>query len=500
MNQGIVSAVFGARCEVLDRGRRVSCLLRGRLRSGQTAPLAVGDRVEYALVDGGGVIERILPRERALTRAERDRSRRRAAGAPQVIVANPDQVVCVVAAREPGIDFELLDRALALARGADLAALVAVNKMDLAPVEALEPLLAPYRRAAYPVLFISAATGVGLDALRGHLAGQLSLLWGPSGVGKSTLIHALTGVDLRTGQWRTQNPRGPHTTNAIRLFPLPEGGLLADSPGFDWLPLDTLRDEPSPELTLLPEAARYARLCRFIGCHHRTEPGCAVAAAVLAGEIDAGRYARFRLLADEGEPATPPLAEVICDGDDLLFRMPDREVNRWATLRLHFLFEEDHPETAGLCEALGFPPGDTPPVWVLFQTDPAGSRLRLLAKATCAEPLPDVVAPHTEVFIRRAGGICGRAHLAAVRAYPQVWKLRKALRRTALYDPRAFWTDLKPPGDATPGPVHGGLLVFSEVQKFGPLPDLGLGLLSRHAGVWRLDCLEVGHSEDKLAR
>ena len=149
---GIVSVVYGARCEVLpagsqgpEHGKPLPCLLRGKLKR-EARTLVVGDHVEYERLDAHtGVVERILPRRNQLARSNRERPRRRAAGPPpeQVVLANPDQVVFVAAARNPGLSFQLMDRALALARAAQLPAAICVNKMDLAPEPEVLRLMRP---------------------------------------------------------------------------------------------------------------------------------------------------------------------------------------------------------------------------------------------------------------------------------------------------------------------------------------------------------------------
>src|SRR2546425_5860483 len=187
MREGIVAAVLGPRCVVLEERQAVQCVLRGKLlRSGVPFPVVVGDRVAYEPLGGDqGVVERVHPRLTELRRSTRERLRRkgerRAAGQEQVVLANAEQVVIVAAAREPGLDFSIIDRALALARASGLAPALCINKMDLADRPAIERLMAPYLRAGVPVVYVSAETGEGLDALRALLAGRVSLFWGGSG-------------------------------------------------------------------------------------------------------------------------------------------------------------------------------------------------------------------------------------------------------------------------------------------------------------------------------
>jgi ribosome biogenesis GTPase len=507
MPTGIVSVVYGGRCEVLDGLDPLPCFLRGRLKREATT-LAVGDRVEYRRLDERtGVVERILQRHSVLARSRRERPRRRASGPPpeQVVLANPDQVVFVAAARDPGLDFALMDRALALARGARLPAAICVNKMDLAPAAEIHRLMRPYERLAVPLVYASAVEGGGLEALHDLLRGRLSFFWGGSGVGKSSLIGALTGAPVRIGAWRTDNPRGPHTTNVTRLYPLPAGGLIADTPGFDWLELDTVDGAPDRVAVLLPEAAPFAPRCRFPGCTHCGEPDCAVMAAVLAGELDRLRYARFRAQAAETglapHAAIAHPADIIAADGALFFRMREGNTHVWSTFHLHQLFEPAGAERWGLLDALGVPPDASPPAWVVLQERTlAGGRAIFTGKLTAEFPIGQVVASEDEVILRERGVVKGIGRIREARLTPDPWRLRKALKGTPLYDLRAFWSDLKPPSGARMPPVHAACLAIDGAVRFDALPALAMGALTRQAVGIVLDFLEVGGSEDELAK
>lgn len=503
MPTGIVSVVHGARCEVLENGSSLPCLLRGRLKQ-VASSLVAGDRVEYRRVDAHlGVVEQVLPRRNQLARSSRERPRRRAVGAvqEQVVLANPDQVVFVAAARDPGIHFELMDRALALARQAALPAAICINKMDLAPAPEITRLLRPYERLGVPVVYVSAANRAGLDALEPLLRDRLSFFWGGSGVGKSSLIQALTGVEVKIGRWRTDNPRGPHTTNVTRLYPLPGGGLIADTPGFDWLELDTVDDAPDVVHVLLPEAARLEAQCRFPGCSHCGEPGCAVMAAVLAGEIDRGRYARFRQEMAEAHPAPVPPIELVSTGDDLFFRMREGNTSIWTTFRLYYLFQDDRPESEGLLDTLGAT-GAEEPLWTLFQEKWTGSESRslLVAKVTSRRPPEDLLRPGQELIMRERGVVKAIGRVKEVRPAPTTWKLRQPLKGTAIYESRAFWTELKPPRGIELPPIHRAFVTLDHLVRFEKVPGLALGAISEAEIGVVLDFLEIGSSEDELAR
>lgn len=500
---GIISAVFGARCEVLEGGTPLPCLLRGKLKQ-NAGTLAVGDYVEFQrLDDRQGVVERVLERRNQLTRSSRERPRRRTVGATpaQVVLANPDQVVFVAAARDPGIPFELMDRALALARHARLPAAICVNKMDLAPEPDIVRLMRPYEQLGIPVLYASAATGHGLDAVEALLRNRVSFFWGGSGVGKSSLIRALTGRDVQVGRWRTDNPRGPHTTNVTRLYPLAAGGMIADTPGFDWLELDTVDTAPDTVELLLPEARGVEAQCRFPGCSHCGEPGCAVMASVLAGSIDRGRYARFRDEMAEAHPSPQLPTEMHCTGEELFFRMREGNTALWTTFRMYYLFEPYRPERDGLLQTLGAPEVDDP-LWVVYQENWSGSAdgAFLAAKVTSERPAEEVLLPGEELILRERGTVKGIGRVRKVETFTGEWGLRKAFKGTAVFESRAFWSDVKPPPGVRMPPIHSARLEIDHLVRFDLIPDLALGAITRQEIGLVLDFLEVGSSEDELAR
>jgi ribosome biogenesis GTPase len=506
MPVGVVSAVFGVRCEVLDEGSAIPCVLRGRLKL-EAVHLVAGDRVEYQRLDTRqGVVEKVLARRNELARSGRDHSRRKNGrdGFPkQVVLANPDQVVFVAAARNPGIAFDLLDRALAIARSARLAAAICVNKMDLAPSDQIQRLMAPYQRLGLPVYYVSAETREGLEALEAHLTGKSSFFWGGSGVGKSSLIQALTGADVAIGKWRTDNPRGPHTTNVTRLYPLTSGGHIADTPGFDWLELDTVAALEDAVGALLPEAVPLAGRCRFPGCSHCGELGCAVMAAVLEGSVDRGRYTRFRQALAEESPKPHLPSEILQGENELLFRMRDGGVPVWTSLRMYYLFQE-RPERRGLLEALGAPQDAENPIWTVFHEHKSGRAGRpngtLTAKLTRFTALDPPAADGRELFLRERGTVKAIGSFSSFREMPTTWKLRQSMKGTAVYEGRAFWADLKPPRGERLPQLAGAAAEISISQRFEPLPELALGVLTEDGGQLWLDFLEVGSSEDELAQ
>jgi ribosome biogenesis GTPase / thiamine phosphate phosphatase len=266
--------------------------------------VAPGDRVRFTpLGNGEGVIEEIVPRRTLLARARPE------VGTEQVLLANPDQAVLVFAMREPSPHFGLLDRYLALCEHARVPALICLNKDDLGEPEEVAGAEHVYCALGYPILRTSATTGDGLDALRDRLAGKVSLLTGPSGVGKSSLINTLIpDARQRTGEISAATGKGRHTTTGVRLLPLPEGGWLADSAGVREL---ALWQVPSDQLArCFVELREAAGNCEYEDCTHSLdEEGCALRAVLIAGRMTPERYASFQRLLDETRAAEGPTWE-----------------------------------------------------------------------------------------------------------------------------------------------------------------------------------------------
>lgn len=267
------------------------CRLRGRLQKGprQGDLVALGDWVEVRPVGHQrGVIEAVAPRQRALIRkAATPRGEYQ-----QVIIANPDQAVFVFACAEPAPRFGMLDRFLVIAEKQDIPAVILANKIDLVGAEAARDLFGHYESLGYTVLYTSALNGAGLDELRQQLAGKVSVFAGPSGVGKSTLLNALLpGLNLEAREVSRATGKGRHTTVAREMYPLLQGGYVADTPGLKALALWDIAPE---ELDgYFPEMRPLVAHCPFSDCTHIHEPGCAVRAAVERGEIHPRRYRSY---------------------------------------------------------------------------------------------------------------------------------------------------------------------------------------------------------------
>ncbi len=234
-------------------------------------PIAVGDEVTFIDAgDGSGMITEVLPRRSKLTR-------RAVNGKPveQVIAANIDRVVAVIAAAQPNPKWGMLDRYLASAEACELPALICITKMDALKDKHLREVMdvvEDYRRIGYPVILTSASEGLGIEAIRSELAGQHSAFVGMSGVGKTTLLNAIQpGLGLRVGEINLNLDKGRHTTTGLEMFPLDFGGGIVDTPG---MKVFGFWDVESSDVALLfREMAPYVGQCRFgLDCHHATEP------------------------------------------------------------------------------------------------------------------------------------------------------------------------------------------------------------------------------------
>jgi ribosome biogenesis GTPase len=272
-----------------------------------SAIAAIGDRVTFVMNDDGtGAIEAVEPRRSAVSRAMRT-SGPRGAGSPereQVLIANADQALFVFAAAQPAPNPRTLDRFLVMGEKAGLDHLhIVINKSDLDSDGSARELMRRYEAIGYPVLYTSAVTGAGLDALRELLHDKISVFTGPSGVGKTSLLNQLQpGLGRAVKQVSRYHQEGQHTTRDSELVRLTFGGYLADTPGMRTL---TIWDVEPEELdAYFPEIAAQAPRCRFAAdCAHRAEPGCAVRAAVEAGQIARSRYDSYLALREELEEA-----------------------------------------------------------------------------------------------------------------------------------------------------------------------------------------------------
>lgn len=272
----------------------VEASLRGRLKRDLPPEdrIVAGDRVDLELDDGGGwTIESVRPRSSRLVRAG-PRGRK-----PKVVAANVDRMAAVLSAARPAWRAEVADRFLVLAELSGIEPVLIVNKMDLCtdPAEFERPVRGRFAGSGYDIRFVSAEDGRGIEPLRELLASGTTLLAGPSGVGKSSLLNAVAPkLSLRIGAVSRRQGRGRHTTVSARLVELPAGGWVVDTPGFSEVVFWEV--DPTDLAHAFPEFRSLAPECRFRVCSHLHEPGCAVRASLEAGELDESRFESYRKL------------------------------------------------------------------------------------------------------------------------------------------------------------------------------------------------------------
>lgn len=293
LHGGLVVAAHGRHVIVrADDGRRLQCHLRGK-----KSEAVVGDRVRWAPAGDEGVVEAIEPRRNLLFRQDDWRTKS--------FAANLDLVLVLVAG-EPVFSESQLARALIAAADAGIAACIGLNKIDLPAAALARERLAPYRAMGVEVveLALKREPEAAKALLQPRLAGRTTLVLGPSGMGKSTLINLMVPeAAAQTGEISRALAAGRHTTTATRWYALagpdagPDGGALIDSPGFQEFGLRQV--EPMRLASLMPDLAPFVGECRFANCTHRQEPGCAVRAAVDAGAVAPNRLRIYEELFEE---------------------------------------------------------------------------------------------------------------------------------------------------------------------------------------------------------
>lgn len=248
-----------------------------------------------------GVIESIEPRKSVLSRARPSAGQRQMLlDREQVLVANPDQVIFVFAAKDPEPNLRKLDRLLAIAEMNELPAIICINKIDLVDSAEMRTQFQTYVDIGYQLLLTSAKQNVGIETLATLLANRVSVFSGSSGVGKSSLLNAIQdGLGIAVGEVSEATTKGMHTTRYPALYKLDAGGYVADTPGIRGVALFDV--EPTELDGYFREIAPLVSACQFSDCTHRNEPGCAVKMAVERGEISAERYDSYLRLYEEHE-------------------------------------------------------------------------------------------------------------------------------------------------------------------------------------------------------
>ena len=273
MSTGRIIRSLSGFYEVQTEDGMVTCRARGSLRRTGETPLT-GDLVEISVEKGKGMVEKILPRRNQFVRPA---------------VANVDALVVFAANVNPITEPFLIDRVAAIAGDQEVEVILCVNKCDLDPAVDLVRI---YRHAGFQVISASAETGAGVEQLRNLIRGKLVAFTGNSGVGKSSILNRLCPeLNLPVGEVSEKLGRGRHTTRHVELYHLGEETYVADTPGFSSFDTDQMDVMLKENLQYaFPDFGPYIGSCQFHDCSHRKEPGCAVTAALAAGEIEASRY------------------------------------------------------------------------------------------------------------------------------------------------------------------------------------------------------------------
>ena len=267
----------------------IVCQLRGKLKQGKAVGdiAALGDKVWVTVLeDKSGVIEEVKERKQAIVRLDP----RPQGDYQQVLLANADQAVFVFACAHPHPKLRMLDRFLVIAEKQRVPAVIVANKTDL--VADAKKFFGLYEPLGYHVIYASTKTGMGIDELHDTLKNKISALAGPSGVGKSSLLNAIQpGLGLAVNEISKVMDKGRHTTVTRQMFPLVDGGYVADTPG--WKSLALWDTEPEEMEAYFPELRELVQHCQFSDCTHTHEPNCAVLAAVKDGRVHPERFDSF---------------------------------------------------------------------------------------------------------------------------------------------------------------------------------------------------------------
>ena len=281
----IIKGIAGFYYIYAEDGNVYECKAKGIFRKDNFKPL-VGDNVEITVLneeEKEGSVTSILPRRNSLIRPA---------------VANVDQAFLIFAMENPKPNFLLLDRFLIMMEQQEIPVVICFNKKDVGEKEEMEKLYEIYTGCGYRVVLSSTYEGEGMDEIHEILKGKTTVVAGPSGVGKSSITNCMQGeVQMETGEISKKLKRGKHTTRHSQVIPVEKNTFLVDTPGFSSLYLTDMKEEKLRDY--FPEFVMYEPQCRFQGCMHIHEPGCAVKEALSEGEISQQRYDNYLALYEE---------------------------------------------------------------------------------------------------------------------------------------------------------------------------------------------------------
>lgn len=285
MKGRIVKGIAGFYYVLAEDAVLYECKAKGIFRKDRKKPL-VGDYVEFTILDEQertGSIDVILERRNDLIRPN---------------VANVDQALVIFAITKPKPNLNLLDRFLVMMEKEQIETVICFNKQDIATEEERTKLEEGYGGCGYEVRFLSAAKEQGIEELRDLLRGRTTVVAGPSGVGKSSIINLLQPeAGMETGRISEKIDRGKHTTRHSELICIEKDSYIVDTPGFSSLFIQEFEKEELKDY--YREFADYEQQCRFQGCVHIHEPDCGVKDALQAGKISPIRYENYRILYEE---------------------------------------------------------------------------------------------------------------------------------------------------------------------------------------------------------
>ena len=281
--QGIIIGNISNTYKIKTSAKIYEAYARGKFKNEEITPL-VGDNVEIQITDeekGTAIIEKIEPRKNEIKRPK---------------MANIDQIIFIVSTKNPKPDLFMLDKQLAYVEKLDIEPIIVINKIDLQ--DTYKQIQELYAKAGYKIIVTSAKQGQGIDELKQELKNKISVFSGNSGVGKSSIINALFGIDkTQEGEVSHKNKKGKNTTTDTKLYELEENTYIADTPGFSSFEISEI---DSSELDqYFREFRNEISNCEFVGCTHIKEQKCGIKEAVKEGRISRERYERFCKIYEE---------------------------------------------------------------------------------------------------------------------------------------------------------------------------------------------------------